>query len=309
MGIFHRSVATADLALDVLIVPQRLQLQKPICHQPPLGSASLSFEAQSVPSPPLVIKTEARELLLTHPSPYINPLPLQQIIQPCVGFSYRLVLDSPLFLSHPVCPPPASSAVGPTKICVGSSDLSHYVLAVSCKIPFKLCLGCWGASHGCKDVGRDAAPSTDTLRCLSTEPQWHSSYCRIQEWLLEAVRVTRLLYHALSSRLQFWQLVSSPSTCNASEAVHRSFSNGGWLCFGMDDSLCLLLLSSAWWSLHSEPPSSLCVHCMHLEAALWDWHWSEEASFWENNKFRGGNQKLPKGTKLRPPMNPGTSDT
>lgn len=70
MGIFHRSVATADLALDVLM------LQKPICHQPPLGSASLSFEAQSVPSPPLVIKTEARELLLTHPSPYINPLPL-----------------------------------------------------------------------------------------------------------------------------------------------------------------------------------------------------------------------------------------
>ena len=172
VGIFHRSVATTDLALDVLMAPQRLQVQKQTCHQPPLGSASLSFEAQSVPSPPLVIKTEDRELLLTHPSPYINPFPPQRIIQPsCVSFSYRLILDSPLFLSHPVCPLPASSAVGPTKICVGSSDLSHYVLAVSCRIPFKLCLGCRVASHGCKDVGRDAAPSTGTLRCLSTEPQ------------------------------------------------------------------------------------------------------------------------------------------
>ena len=88
VGIFHKSIATTDLALDVLMVPQRLQVQKQTCHQPPLGSASLSFEAQSVPSPPLVIKTEAKELLLTDPSPYINPLPPQRIIQPsCVSFS------------------------------------------------------------------------------------------------------------------------------------------------------------------------------------------------------------------------------
>ena len=235
-----------------------------------------------------MIRTEVRELLLTPSSPYTNLLPPRQIIQPCVSFSYRLILDSPLFLSHPVCPLPANSAVGPTKICVGSSDLSHYVLAVSCRIPFKLCLGCRGASHGCKDVGRDAAPSTGTLRCLSTEPQWHSSCCRIQEWLLEAVRVTSLLYHALSSRLHSWQLVSSP-TFSASEAVPRSFSKDGWLCFGMDDfsglasALFSLVISSFW------TPSSLCLHCMLLEAALWDWHWSKEARFWENNKFRGGN--------------------
>ena len=69
MGVFHRSIATTDLALDVLMVPQRLHLQKQTCHQPPLGSASLSFEAQNVPSTPLVIKTEVRELLLTPSSP------------------------------------------------------------------------------------------------------------------------------------------------------------------------------------------------------------------------------------------------
>lgn len=82
-----------------------------------------------------------------------------------------------------------------------------------------------------------------------------------------------------------------------------------WLALFRDGWLSVLASALFSCSLHSEPPSSLCVHCMHLEAALWDWHWSEEASFWENNKFRGGNQKLPKGTKLRPPMNPGTSDT
>ena len=74
----------------------------------------------------------------------------------------------------------------------------------------------------------------------------------------------------------------------------------GWLSV-LASALFSLVISSFW------TPSSLCLHCMHLEAALWDWHWSEEASFWENNKFRGRNQKLLKGTKLRPPMNPGSN--